>query len=281
MCSDRIALLAAGLLLIWGGVVHNTLAAEAAPLGKAGTWISIFADEFDETELRPERWTTCYWWDDDGCTNLSTNELQWYRRENVAIAGGQLVLTARAESVSGHKGMVFPYTSGMVTSGRYYEERSQSDRFSFTYGYVEVRAKAPQGQGLWSAVWLLPSDHTSKPEIDILEILGHQPDTLEMHYHFEKNGDDRNDGHAVQRSNLANNWHTYGLEWSPDAIVWYLDGEEQWRYTDPATISDEPMYLLMNLAVGGDWAGPPDETSIFPANFLIDYIRVWQRGPDG
>ena len=166
-------------------------------------------------------------------------------------------------------------------TGRYYEERDYSDRFSFTYGYVEVRAKAPPGQGLWSAVWMLPSDHTSKPEIDVLEILGHQPDTLEMHYHFDEGGDDSNAGHAVQRSNLANNWHTYGVEWSPDAIVWYLDGEEQWRYADPATISDKPMYLIMNLAVGGDWAGPPDATSKFPANFLIDYIRVWQHGSDG
>jgi len=279
MCGGRVALLAAGLLLVCDSVFHSTLGAEG-PVGIAGTWRPVFADEFDGTALETERWTTCYWWDDGGCTNLATNELQWYRHENVAVADGQLVLTARAESAIGHEGKVFPYTSGMVTSGRYYEERNGSDRFSFTYGYVEVRAKAPAGKGLWSAVWMLPSDHTSKPEIDVMEILGHQPDVLEMHYHFNSGNDRRDAGHSAEQSNLAGSWHVYGVEWSPDAIVWYLDGEEQWRYTDRATISDAPMYLIINLAVGGDWAGPPDAKSIFPTSLLIDYVRIWQRGPD-
>jgi beta-glucanase (GH16 family) len=281
MFSDRIAMLAAGLLLIWDGVCHNTLAAEEGPLGRADEWTSIFADEFDGDALQKKRWTTCYWWDDSGCTNLATNELQWYRRENVAVQDGQLVLVARAEEVVGHKGRAFHYTSGMVTSGRYYAERKRPDRFSFTYGYVEVRAKVAAGQGLWSAVWMLPSDHTSKPEIDVMEVLGHQPSVLEMHYHFKRGDEERNAGHSVGATNLAQDWHVYAVEWAPDAIVWYLDGEEQWRYTRRETISDKPMYLIANLAVGGDWPGSPDATSIFPAMFLIDYIRVWQRGPDG
>lgn len=246
------------------------------PSGATGDWVPIFSDTFDELALSHERWTTCYWWDDQGCTNLGNNELQWYMPQNVAIGNGRLALTARPGEVTGFKGRKFPYTSGMVTSGRMYEERALSDRFSFTYGFVEVRARPPVGQGLWAAIWMLPSDHISRPEIDIMEVLGHRPDVLEMHYHF---GDDDSAGSQTEIAGLSDDWQTYGVEWSPDAIIWYLNGVEQWRYDDASTISDEPMYLLLNLAVGGDWPGAPDKTTNFPAAFLIDSVRVWQRQP--
>jgi beta-glucanase (GH16 family) len=266
------------IAVLFGASSMAVTADSHAPIGHNGQWVAAFADEFDGDELDRSKWVTCYWWDEDGCTNLGNNELQWYVHENVRVADGQLRLTAKPERVRGYRGRTFSYTSGMVTSGRTNREGRRDDRFSLTYGFIEVRAKVPAGRGLWPAVWLLPSDHESKPEIDIMEILGHRPDQLELHYHYEDAaGNRRSVGHNVRVADLSRGWHVYGLEWSRSAIVWYLDGREVWRHDDAATISDEPMYLLLNLAVGGDWPGAPDDATDFPAHFLIDYIRVWRR----
>jgi beta-glucanase (GH16 family) len=278
--SDRIRRLSSAcaiLVLALSPAVGQS--GDAGPLNHSGLWTRVFTEEFDDSALDEGKWVTCYWWSNTGCTNLSNNELQWYVPENAMIAGGALRLRALKGAVIGHEEREFPYTSGMVTSGRKYGESRSDDRFSLTYGYVEVRAKVPAGQGLWPAVWLLPSDQRSTPEIDVMETLGHQPNVLEMHYHYEDaDGEKRNAGHDVTTVDLSLDWHVYGVEWGPEAIIWYLDGVERWRYVDRATISDEPMYVLMNLAVGGNWPGDPDQTTIFPADFLIDYVRVWQDG---
>jgi beta-glucanase (GH16 family) len=259
------------------GIGQTALPTVAAP-PTGSDWQEVFVEDFSASFLDRTKWTDCYWWDKDGCTNLSNEELQWYKPANISVADGKLRLTARSEQIKGHEGRMFPYTSGMVTSGRYYEERPEPDRFSMLYGYVEVRAKPPAGQGLWSAIWLLPSDHESEPEIDVMEVLGHQPEVLEMHFHCgygECAG--RSFGHEVVVDDLTTDFRVYGLDWSPEAIVWYLDGVEQWRFTNKAAIPAEPMYLLMNLAVGGKWPGAPDEHTMFPSEYLIDYVRVWQR----
>ncbi len=248
------------------------------PYGVPGKWEVAFADEFDADTLDGASWTRCYWWDDNGCTNLSNKELQWYMPANVELTDGYLRLQARPESVVGYKGQMFEYTSGMVTTGRDYEDRKKKDRFSTLYGYFEVRAKIPAGKGLWPAFWLLPSTQKSKPEIDIMETLGHEPGILQMHVHFkDANGDDASKGSKIEADDLSKDFHVYGLEWQQDAIVWYLDGQEQWRFTEKDNISSEPMYMLLNLAVGGNWPGAPDSNTIFPANFTIDYVRVWKR----
>jgi len=240
-------------------------------------WTLVFEDEFDGAELDGSRWTTCYWWDKGGCTNLGNNELQWYRRGNVIPANGILTLEARREPVSSSEGP-FAYTSGLIATGRTDAEGEREDRFAFTHGYVEVRARVPRGTGLWPAIWLLPSDHVSRPEIDIMEVLGHATGTLEMHYHYRVNGRNESLGHDRRVADLSADWHDFAVDWGPDAIIWYLDGAEMWRIDEPGIISNEPMYLLANLAVGGDWPGAPDDETIFPARFDIDHVRIWQRG---
>ena len=248
------------------------------PLGGGSGWRRVFSDEFNASALATTNWTRCYWWDDDGCTNLSNRNLNWYTRNNISVADGMLVLTAREEPTSGTGGRSYPYTSGIVTTGRYYSERGQSDRFGFTYGFVEVRARIPSGRGLWPAIWLLPSTQRALPEIDIMEVLGHRPNVLEMHFHYVgENGRRRKANKRVTVGDLSRNFHVYGLEWSPNAIVWYLDGVERMRFTDASAIPHESMYLLINLAVGGTWPGAPDANTRFPADFLIDYVRIWQR----
>jgi beta-glucanase (GH16 family) len=248
------------------------------PLGLRGRWERVFTEDFDGETLDGERWTTCYWWNKEGCTNLANNELQWYSPANVQVADGYLRLSARAEQAKGIEARTFPYTSGMVTTGRDYVELPRNPRFAIQYGFFEICAKIPVGRGLWPALWLLPADHDSRPEIDIMEVLGHQPTALEMNFHYrDKNDADRNVGHQVKTRDLSANWHVYGLLWSADTLVWYLDGIEQWRYRNRAIIPREPMYLLMNLAVGGNWPGNPDNGTVFPAEFLIDYVKVWKQ----
>ena len=251
--------------------------AGANPLGVDGSWQLVFSDEFD-APLSADKWTRCYWWDDKGCTNLGNKELQWYMPDNVIVSDGKLILRAKEQPLPGYKGQTYNYSSGMVTSGRGYFERPEPDRFATTYGYFEIRAKLPAGQGLWPAFWLLPSTHESKPEIDVMEVLGHEPDKLKMHVHYrDDNGDSQNAGSESTVQNMTEDFHVFGLEWRKDAIVWYFDGEEKWRYTVEANISQEPMYILLNLAVGGEWPGAPDQETVFPADYVIDYVKVWKR----
>ncbi len=250
-----------------------------APLGSSGQWDLVFSEDFDDARLKTSSWTTCYWWNDRGCTNLGNNELEWYLPENVVVKDGALHLVAIPRNVIGIRAKRFPFTSGMVTTGRYYGESPRADRFSFTYGHVEVRAKMPRGQGLWPAIWMLPSTLKSRPEVDIMEALGHAPDTLQLHFHYQDGEQAKSVGRAVRTGDLSRDWHVFGLEWRPDALIWRLDGNQVWRFTDKALIPSEPMYLLINLAVGGDWPGPPDDSTVFPADFRVDYVRIWTRGP--
>lgn len=243
---------------------------------EAAEWRLIFRDEFDGSGLDRSKWTTCYWWANDGCTNESSDELQWYQPDNVIAEGGRLRLRAREREVRTSDG-TFDYTSGMVTTGRSQADRSRPPRFAFQYGYVEMRARVPAGQGLWSAFWLLPPTEESRPEIDVMEVLGHEPETLQVHLHtHDRDGERVSRGQALPGADLSADWHTYALDWRPDALVWLVDGEEQWRVTDPDEIPAEPMYLLANLAVGGEWPGEPDEETPFPSWYEIDYVRVWQ-----
>jgi beta-glucanase (GH16 family) len=98
-----------------------------------------------------------------------------------------------------------------------------------------------------------------------------------MHLHYRNaEGQKRSIGENATASDLSEEWHVFGLDWQQRTLIWYLDGVEKWRLTDGA-VPDEEMYLLINLAVGGDWPGPPDSSTVFPSDFLVDYVRVWRR----
>ncbi|MBI2717361.1 MAG: glycoside hydrolase family 16 protein [Rhizobiales bacterium] len=266
------------LAMAAGLVARPAIAGEDRPLGVAGDWKLVFAEDFNGPSIDLEKWTTCYWWNDNGCTNLSSGELQWYMPANVRQAEGTAYLTARPEPVKGYKGREFAFTSGMLTTGRDYSELPRPPREEFTYGYFEIRAKVPAGKGLWPAVWLLPSNRKSRPEIDIMEVLGHATDRLEMHLQYDNaNQQKRSAGFSAKVPDLSADWRVYGLDWQRDKIVWYLDGVEKWRFTTARYVPQEPMYLLINLAVGGTWPGAPNAATKFPADFLVDYVKVWQR----
>jgi beta-glucanase (GH16 family) len=274
----RVALAGAVLVALVAGAAALDEASQASlPAFDSGDRLLVFSEEFDGDRLDERRWVTCYWWDRDGCTNAGNEELQWYLPGNVAVADGTLRLTARRDQVEGGDGEGYEYTSGLVSTGRSVDDTDIPAGFAFTYGYAEIRARVPAGTGLWPAFWLLPVDHQSRPEIDVVELLGDETDVLRMHFHFRDDGERRSVGTDRDVADLAGGWHTYGLDWSPDHLVWYLDGAAVWRFDEARHVPDQPMYLILNLAVGGDYPGPPDETTRFPATFEIDYVRVWKE----
>jgi beta-glucanase (GH16 family) len=248
------------------------------PLGVEGDWELKFHDEFDENELDSTRWTTCYWWDYPSCTIKSNNELEIYQPENVSIRDGVLYLTAREQNVVVLEDQEFNYTSGLISSGNSPTDLTEAARFSFRYGFVEVRAKVPKGKGLWPAIWMLPDTRVSTPEIDILEILGDETDRIVMNYHyFSLEGKEARSSGEWVGPDFSEDWHVFGLDWQPDHITWYIDGVERSTFTEAAYIVTQPMYIILNLAVGGNWPGSPDETTPFPSSFEIDYVRVYQH----
>ncbi len=241
-------------------------------------WSLILDDEFNQSHLGLQRWTTCYWWDNNGCTNAGNHELEWYQPGNVSVSNGALKLTAEQQPVIGSDGNPYPYTSGMVTTGRDTSQVSTPVKFQFTYGFTEIRAKIPTGRGLWPAFWLLPANNSPIPEIDVVEVTGDSPDVAHMSVHYsDQNGQAIRVGNTWDKTQLSSGWHTYAIDWEPDHIAWYIDGYQRWRIDQANLIPSVPMYLLLDLAVGGDWPGFPDGNTAFPNTFEIDYVRVWQR----
>jgi len=249
-------------------------------------WTISFEDNFDELSLWDETldashadqgiWRTQYIWPRDIIIN---NEEQFYidpRQVNLSpfsISNSILKITAQRTPKELLPYVTDqPYVSGVLTSQK---------SFSQKYGRFEVSAKVPEGKGLWSAFWLLPT-FDSWPEgiailheIDVMEHLGHQPNVYHTTLHTNQTGEltshpyDHTETHA-----LTTDFHRYTVVWTPESVNWYLDG--QWRAAHP-TPDDytQPVHFLLNLAVGGSWPGSPDNTTTFPAHYEIDYVRAY------
>lgn len=256
--------------------VNPNQAPPSRPLGKEGAWRLVFHDEFDGSELDRDKWVTCYWWDNGGCTNEGNENLNWYRPENVLVEDGKLILRAEQTPIRSPDGDRFAYTSGMVTTGRNTPDLDVEPKAAFKHVYLEMRAKVPAGKGLWPAFWLLPADQESKPEIDVMEILGDNPREVHMNFHYkDEHEDDNRASYTWTSTEPLTGWHVYGHDWQPEILSWYVDGVKHSHFDEH--VPDEPMYLIANLAVGGEWPGAPDADTPFPSDFEIDYIRVWQR----
>jgi beta-glucanase (GH16 family) len=221
-------------------------------------WELTFHDEFAGDQLDRSKWEDQYW---HGRTH-SNNERQYYAPDGYETKDGKLRFKGEKREMGG-----MPYTSGMISS---------LGHFSQTYGYFEMRAKFPSGKGYWPAFWLLPVTKQWPPEIDILEILGHEPNKIYFTTHWrDEQGKHQGKGGNFVGPDFSKDFHTFGLEWSPGECVWYVDGEERYRST--AGIPSEPMYVIANLAIGGDWPGNPDASTRFPGYMEIDYIRVYRK----
>ena len=239
-------------------------------------WKVVFEDDFSGHALDTRVWRTCFWWATTTCSIEPNNELELYNRDDVSVAGGALRLRARKRSMVGWNGRTYGYTSGMVMSGG--RGAGGAPGFAFTYGRAEARIRVPRGTGLLPAFWLLPAGGASRPEIDVMEILGSSTNVDRMHVHYVGAGG-RPAGAAANWTgpDFSAGWHTVAVDWEPKAIVWYVDGVARWRVTDRAAIPGRPMYLLLTLAVGGEFPGPPSASTVFPSRFQVDYVRVWQH----
>lgn len=252
------------------------LGSSARPTGSPAARL-LLDEGFDSNTLGSSIWNTCHWWQVKGCTIGSNNELEWYTPQQVSISEGTLRLTAERRATPGSDGKDYKFASGMVTTGP--PAHGEPAKLAFTYGTVEVRFRIPEGRGLWPAIWLLPASEESVPEIDMLEVLGQNPGQLLMHFH-PKDPSASTSGkiYDLPRGNtLAGGWHTVSLDWTPGKLVYFLDGRQVWQLVG-SQIPDEPMYLVMNLAVGGEYPGPPDAGTKFPATFEIDHVWIWGHG---
>ena len=160
----------------------------------------------------------------------------------------------------------YQYTSGLI---------STRSSFAQTYGYFEVRAKLPAGDGMWPAFWMVPASGAWPPELDIFEQLGHDTNTLYATKHSGVGGTNVWHTDTLWVPDTSAAFHTYGLYWDQTNLIWYVDGTEVDRMATPSD-ANQPMYMMLNLAIGG-WSGAPDPNA-FPGTMSIDYVRAYRFG---
>ncbi len=238
----------------------------------------IWQDEFNGTSLNLDDWTFEL---GDGCPSLcgwGNNEEQYYTNSssNCYFQEGYLVLEAKKENAGGKS-----YTSSRI--------KTEGKKF-FKFGRVDIRAKLPEGRGVWPALWMLPNEwvHGGWPtsgEIDIMELVGHSPSTVHGTCHYgPAGGGSITSGNSLMLQGgqkYIDEFHVFSIVWVEDKIQWYIDDVFFHEFT-PAVVGsniypfNENFYFLFNVAVGGNWPGSPDSSTNFPQRMIVDYIRVFQ-----
>ncbi|WP_083609021.1 family 16 glycosylhydrolase [Nocardiopsis sp. TSRI0078] len=235
----------------------------------------VWSDEFDGpagTAPNPAHWNH-----ETGDHGWGNNELQNYTnsRNNSALDGnGNLVITARQETDG-------TYTSARITT---------QNKIEHAYGHIEARIKIPRGQGIWPAFWMLGSDFPDTPwphsgEIDIMENVGHEPHMV----HGTVHGPGYSGGAGIGASythpqgwSFADDFHTFAVDWTPGSITWSVDGNAYNTITTADVggnpwVYDQSFFMILNVAVGGQWPGYPDETTQFPQQMIVDYVRIYEN----
>lgn len=256
---------------------------------QASDWKLIWSDEFDTPGL-PDKTKWSY---ETGF--VRNRELQFYtqdRLENARVENGTLIIEGRKEryenpfyrpggegAKSWRNAQPFAeYTAAsLITQGK----------ASFHYSRVEVRAKLPQGKGVWPAIWMMGTNRTvigwpRCGEVDIMEFVGKEPDKVHATVHFPKDGKHASQGKSLTTTAPYEDFHIYAVEWNAERMDFYFDQQKYFTFTLDAAGSGpdnpfrKPHYLLINLALGGSWGGPMDD-SVLPQKYLIDYVRVYQE----
>ncbi len=234
----------------------------------------VWQDEFNGSgALDPSCWTH-----EIGNSGWGNNELQYYTEgtNNAFQSDGRLVIEAREENISGA-----PYSSARVIT---------QDKCTFTHGRVDIRAILPEGQGIWPALWMLGNNFSTIGwpacgEIDIMELVGHQPGTVHGTAHWGPQGQSfsNNHGNSYTLENsekFSEQFHVFSIIWEPGEITWYVDDEAYFTLdngdVNGAYPFDMEFFFIFNIAVGGNWPGNPDATTEFPQRMYVDYIRVFQ-----
>lgn len=262
------ALLGLGVILLAG---CSQFSAQTSEIPELPGWNLFWHDEFDGREIDSSKWVF-----DIGAGGWGNGEAQYYtsRRENARIEKGMLVIEGRQEK----------FEDSYYTSARLKTQGLQA----FQYGRFESRIKVPEGKGMWPAFWLLGANYDGDNwpdvgEIDIMEYIGREPDLILGTLH----GPGYSGALGITRWNrqdydIADDFHTYSLEWEPNEIRWYYDGE-LYHSIKPADIGDRewvfdnPFFIIVNLALGGQLPGPIGLDTEFPVQMYVDYVRVYQR----
>jgi len=249
---------------------------------RSGGWKLVWSDEFNgpnESAVDRSKWTF-----EIGGGGWGNQELEYYtdRTENASVHYGNLVIRALSEKYTGSDGVTRNYTSARLKT---------LGKFSQTYGRFEARLKIPFGHGLWPAFWMLGDDFDKVGwpacgEIDIMENIGKEPAIV----HGSIHGPGFIGGTGLEanytlppKQRFADDFHVFAIEWDLDSVSFYVDHDRYVRRTradlQPGWkwVFDKPFFLLLNVAVGGDWPGNPDSTTVFPQTMLVDYVRVYER----
>ena len=245
-------------------------------------WQLIWADEFNAPSGTPP--DAAKWNIVTGGKGFGNNELETYTTNlaNAQQRNGNLVITARKEDVTGPDGIPRHYTSARLNTQNHFAQK---------YGRFEARIQLPTGKGIWPAFWLLGDDHETIHwpncgEIDILETIG-ASDTMYSTLHGPGYSGDKgiSQKFPLPAGESVATFHLYAVEWSPNDIKFFFDNHLVVHRTSsdlpPNTkwVYDHPFYILLNFAVGGNWPGSPDDTTVFPKQMLVDYVRVYK--PNG
>ncbi|MDA3823937.1 MAG: family 16 glycosylhydrolase [Bacteroidales bacterium] len=252
-------------------IINSTVLAQCYEL--------FWADEFNYSGLpNPTIWTH-----ESGGGGFGNNEIQYYTKDdldNASVENGFLTITAMEESLGGRE-----YTSARLVS---------RGKFNFQYGKIEARIKTPYGQGIWPAFWMMGENISQVGwpacgEIDILELIGGEGDgrdnTAYGTAHWDNNGSYASYGNNIKLASgiFADTFHIFSLEWTPSTLRCYMDGKQYNALSiSSAGLSEfhENFFILLNLAVGGNWPGYPDETTVFPQTLEVDYVRVYKNASE-
>lgn len=257
-----------------GAVSHRVDRPMTAPATRP-----TFADEFDGKAVDAAKWLF------DRSRNVQgwyNHERQYYGPDNASVARGSLVIEARAEPPAKARAPDW--------GGQTYTSAKLVSRKAFGYGFYAVRARLPCGRGTWPAIWMLPSSGAwpAAGEIDIMEMVGWDPTVVHATLHSEAynhaKGTQR--GAQVRVPTACTAFHTYQLDWRPDAILIGVDGRGYMRVANDrpggtaAWPFTRPYQLILNLAVGGDWGGAKGiDDAALPQRMTVDYVRYWARSP--
>jgi len=264
------------------GLVLCALLFSSAYLPKSQKYVLVWSDEFDQpAKSAPD---SSKWGFDTGGGGWGNNELEYYtsRPQNIFIDGkGYLVITARRESYTGPENLTRNYTSARLRT---------KGKFTQKFGRFEARIRLPFGQGIWPAFWMLGSDIDTAGwpncgEIDIMENIGREPSANHGSLHGPGySGSSPLSGVYTlpNGQHFSDAFHVFAIDWEPNAIRFYVDGN-LYETRTPADVPnggrwvfDHPFFILLNVAVGGDWPGSPDASTSWPQRMLVDYVRVYK-----
>ncbi len=233
----------------------------------------VWADEFDGTTMDPGQ----YNFEQGNNNGWGNKELEYYTSNNHSLTDGKLIIEARNEGSAASP----YYTSSRITT---------QGKKEFQYGRIDIRAKVPAARGLWPALWMIGGNFgqvgwPACGEIDIMELVGQNPSTVVGSAHWGSSAAlhrYKNNSISISPDTYDEEYHVFSIAWRRDYIAWYMDDQLYFSIT-PADMGDQPwpfntpQFFIMNVAVGGEWPGPPPATTVFPQRMSVDYVRVFQH----